>query len=594
MEIRILLCFLLVACITSGRAINAGSDSRPNVIIVMTDDQGYGDLGCHGNPLIKTPNLDDFHDESVRFTNFHVGTTCSPTRSMLMTGRDCNRVGVWHTVMGRSLLNRNELTIADVLKNSGYVTGMFGKWHLGDNYPFRPQDRGFDEVLIHGGGAIGNIQDYWGNDYFDDHYRHNGKWEEFEGYCTDVWFDEALKFIEQNKDRPFFCYIPTNAPHGPFIVGDEYKAMYSDKVGDMEKKANLPEFYGMISNIDDNFGKLVSKLQALDIDKNTILIYLTDNGTVMSFYYNAGMRGQKSSEYDGGHRVPFFIKYPEGKLGKPRDIDLLTGGVDIMPTILELCGITKPEIILDGNSLVPVLKGKKTNLEERIMFADRQRIEYPRKWNASSVMKGSWRLVNRDELYDISQDPGQQKNLFGHHPEIVNELTAAYDNYWESLKPSLEYTPHIILGSEFENPTWLTPFDIHGVHIWLQNMVDQGVRSDGFWAVEVEDEGDYEITLRSSSPFSDDFNKKPINDNLHYYKFHNKETGTANKIIEGGDYARLKLFDMDISKSYEPNATELMFNLHLKNGQTRLQAWFVNGIDAATYGVYFVGVKKID
>jgi arylsulfatase A-like enzyme len=194
----------------------------PNVVLVVTDDQGYGDLGCHGNPILRTPNLDALYRQSVRLTDFHVGPTCAPTRASLMTGRYCNRTGVWHTIMGRSLLRRDEVTMADVFAAGGYRTGIFGKWHLGDNYPFRPQDRGFHEVLVHGGGGVGQTPDTWGNDYFDDTYLHNGTPEKFSGYCTDVWFDGAMRFIEANRDRPFFAYLATNAPHSPYNVSERY------------------------------------------------------------------------------------------------------------------------------------------------------------------------------------------------------------------------------------------------------------------------------------------------------------------------------------------------------------------------------------
>ena len=202
----------LVCAMLAAPALGAEA-RRPNVVFVLTDDQGYGELGCHGNPIIQTPNLDKLHSQSVRLTNYHVDPTCSPTRSALMTGRYSSRVGVWHTVMGRSLLRRDEVTLADVFADNGYRTGIFGKWHLGDNYPYRPQDRGFQEVLTLGGGAISNTPDFWGNNYFDDMLRHNGKLEKCKGYCTDVFFNAALQFIETNRDRPFFAYIPTpNAP----------------------------------------------------------------------------------------------------------------------------------------------------------------------------------------------------------------------------------------------------------------------------------------------------------------------------------------------------------------------------------------------
>ncbi|MCK4999127.1 MAG: sulfatase-like hydrolase/transferase, partial [Anaerohalosphaera sp.] len=183
---------------------------HPNVILIITDDQGYGDLACHGNKIIKTPNMDSLYAQSTRLTNFHVGPTCAPTRAALMTGRYCNRTGVWHTVMGRSMLRKDETTIANVFTDTGYKTAFFGKWHLGDNYPFRPQDRGFQEVLAHGGGGITQAPDHWNNDYFDDTYFHNGTHKKCTGYCTDVWFENAIKFIEQNKNRPFFCYLATN------------------------------------------------------------------------------------------------------------------------------------------------------------------------------------------------------------------------------------------------------------------------------------------------------------------------------------------------------------------------------------------------
>ena len=301
--------------------------SRPNVIIVITDDQGYGDLGHTGNPVIKTPAMDKFSAESVNLTNYHVGTTCAPTRAGLMTGRNCNRNGVWHTIMGASMLNGEETTIADVFKGNGYKTGMFGKWHLGDNHPFRPHDRGFEETFYHGGGGVGQTPDYWNNDYFDDTYFRNGAPEKQIGYCTDVWFGEAIKFIENKKDSPFLCYLSLNAPHGPFNVPQKYYNLYrnDDRITETQKR-----FYGMITNIDDNFSRLLKRVEALGIAENTIVIFTTDNGTARGyqvnkktdevFGYNAGMRGTKGSEYDGGHRVPFIIRWPKGGLSGGKKI----------------------------------------------------------------------------------------------------------------------------------------------------------------------------------------------------------------------------------------------------------------------------------
>jgi arylsulfatase A-like enzyme len=204
--------------------------SRPNIVFVITDDQGYGDLGCHGNPVIQTPNIDALYRESVRLTDFHVGPTCAPTRAGLLTGHFHNSTGVWHTIGGRSLLRRDEWSLATAFSEGGYATGLFGKWHLGDNAPYRPQDRGFQTVVAHGGGGVGQTPDYWGNSYQDDTYAVNGEWTPFEGYCTDIWFNEALTFIDANRDRPFFCYISTNAPHSPYIVDEAYSERYAGKV----------------------------------------------------------------------------------------------------------------------------------------------------------------------------------------------------------------------------------------------------------------------------------------------------------------------------------------------------------------------------
>ena len=188
---------------------------HPNVVFVLTDDQGYGDLSCHGNPVVKTPHIDALHACSVRLTDYHVGPTCAPTRAGLLTGHYANSTGVWRTSGGRSLLRANEISMADFFRRSGYATGIFGKWHLGDNTPYRPQDRGFETVVVHGGGGVGQTPDYWGNNYFDDSYWDGERYTRYDGYCTDVWFQQALNFIERNRQTPFFCYIPTNAPHSP-------------------------------------------------------------------------------------------------------------------------------------------------------------------------------------------------------------------------------------------------------------------------------------------------------------------------------------------------------------------------------------------
>jgi arylsulfatase A-like enzyme len=558
-------------CASAVAQTRGGTRARqPNVILVLTDDQGYGDLACHGNPIIRTPNLDTLHAQTVRLTNFHVAPTCAPTRSGLMTGRNCNRTGVWHTVMGRSILREDEVTVAQVLGQGGYRTGIFGKWHLGDNYPSRPQDKGFQEVLIHRGGGVGQAPDYWGNDYFDDTYFRNGTPTPYQGYCTDVFFREAMAFIEASRDDPFLVYLPTNAPHGPYHVDPKYSRPYLD-AGVKESTAC---FYGMITNFDENMGRLMGRLDELGVADNTILIFMTDNGTSEPDF-NAGMRGRKGSEYEGGHRVPCFIRWPNGGLAPPgTDIDRLTANVDMLPTLAELCGLQPPAgVKLDGKSIVPLLRGDAGDWPDRAIVVDSQRIEYPEKWRQSAVMTEQWRLINGRELYDIKADPGQAHDIAAQHPDVVAHLRGEYDRWWEELLPTFDDYCEIVAGSEAENPSRLGSHDWHEVFPpWDQTHILEGQVANGFWAVRVAQAGEYEITLRR---WPEEANA-PI-------------TGT----VPGGKAiaahtARLKVADVDVQQPIPEGATGVTFTVRLPVGDTRLQTWLINdaGEDRGAYYVY--------
>ena len=316
---------------------NLFAAEKPNIVIIITDDQGYGDLSCHGNPALKTPQLDQLASESIRLEDYHVAPTCSPTRCAFLTGHWTNRTGVWHTINGRSMLRQNEITLGQIFKDAGYATGMFGKWHLGDNYPFRPEDRGFAEVLRHGGGGVGQTPDFWDNAYFDDTYFYNGKTEKTEGYCTDVYFEYAKKFMETEAKagRPFLTYIATNAPHGPNHAPPKFAAPY-----EKDFPVNVAHFFGMIANIDWNVGELRKWLVEKELAENTIFIFTTDNGTATGkAVYDGGMRGAKGSEYDGGHRVPLFLRWPGGGYDTERKVDTITSYVDIVPTLIDLCDV---------------------------------------------------------------------------------------------------------------------------------------------------------------------------------------------------------------------------------------------------------------
>ena len=573
----------------------APSTKRPNVILILTDDQGYGDLACLGNPVIETPVMDKLHTESVRLTNFHVGPTCAPTRASLMTGRYCNRTGVWHTVMGRSLLRKDEITIADVFKSGGYKTAIFGKWHLGDNYPFRPFDRGFDEALVHGGGGVSQTPDYWNNDYFDDTYFHNGEPKKFDGYCTDVWFDNAITFIEQNRNKPFFCYMPTNAPHGPYNVAEKYSKPYLEK--------GLPparaRFYGMITNINENIARLEKRLEELNLRDNTILIFMTDNGTAIGVNtdkqqfvtdgYNAGMRGRKGSEYDGGHRTPCFIRWPNGGIGGGKDIDHVTAHVDILPTLMDLCGIEKaPDHKLDGTSLAPLLANPDAAWPDRILVTDSQRVDEPIKWRKSAVMTDQWRLINGKELYDMKTDPGQKKDVAAEHPDVVAKLRNAYEKWWADVSERFKEYCYIIAGTEHENPTRLTAHDWHYEPMpWNQGYIRKGMISNGFWAVEFAQAGEYEIALRRWPRELD----KKINEDIPAKTCIPGVTDLPAGKAFHIQRCKLNIGDQEWEAPVTDDDEEVVFNVNLPKAQTKLQTWFYDR-SGEEFGAYYVYITK--
>ncbi|WP_405398764.1 arylsulfatase [Maribacter sp. Asnod2-G09] len=577
--------------------------SKPNVILVITDDQGYGDLGVHGNKIIKTPNIDSFYTESAHLTNFHVGPTCAPTRSGLMTGRYANSTGVWHTVGGWSLLRENEKTLADMFTEAGYKTGGFGKWHLGDNYPFRPEDRGFQETVMHGGGGVQQTPDYWNNTYFNDTYFHNGKPEKYEGYCTDVFFDEAIKFIQTNKDKPFFCYLAPNAPHGPYNVPTSYYDLYKD-LDDSILADTQKRFYGMITNIDDNFGKLRAKLKELEIADNTILIFMTDNGTSAGYKnkngkvtgFNSGMRGTKGSEFDGGHRVPFFIYWKDGEISTSKDINTLTAQIDILPTLAELCGIALPKdhLALNGKSIVPILMGKDT-LQNRMLVTDSQRIQNPEKWKKSAVMQANWRLVNGKELYNIENDQGQENDIASKNPQKVDAMKAFYEEWWTEVSKDFNEEIYFQIGSKKENPITLTAHDVHGpetMQPWNQIQIREGKSGAGYWSVNIVEDGNYKVSLR----------RYPIESNLAINvttpKISIADVPGLEKEIPAGknlEYTKANItFENQITTetSIEEGDTSAVFNVSLKAGKTKLSANFIDAQNQPNVA-YYVYIKKI-
>lgn len=448
MRFFVLLCLI---CILNAPVFAELAGSKPNIILIMTDDQGYGDLACHGHPFLKTPNLDKLYTQSTRFTDYHASPTCAPTRAALMSGRAPFKNGITHTILERDRMTLKATTIAQVLKTAGYTTGIFGKWHLGDDDEYQPINRGFDEMFIHGAGGIGQNfpgtqGDAPGTSYFDPFIKHNDKFVKTKGYCTDVFFKQALGWIKKcnSEKKPFFAYIPTNAPHGPFIVADKYKNMYKDqKINDQQTA-----FFGMITNFDENMGLLMQKLDEWKLSENTLVIFMTDNGSAKGTY-NFNMKGKKGSTNEGGSRVPFFVRLP-GKIKAGVDIDKLTRHIDIFPTLAEIAGAkVSADLNLDGRSLVPLINNPQAEWSDRMLFFHVGR--WPKKGAGAKWGKGDtnpdnykyknfavrsekWRLVGK-ALYNIDEDPGETKDVSKQHPEIVGEMMKKYEAWWDEVRP---------------------------------------------------------------------------------------------------------------------------------------------------------------
>ncbi len=573
---------LIVVCALHLITIADVSSRQPNVILIMTDDQGYGDLSCHGNPILKTPNLDHLARESVRFTNFHVSSFCTPTRAALMTGRYPARTGAYRTSSGRTMLHTDERTIADVFGENGYATGMIGKWHLGDNAPHRPQDRGFQHVVWHRCGGVGQASDHWGNDYFDDTYERNGSFEKFDGYCTDVWFRESIRFIEQNQDKPFLLYLAPNAPHGPYRVDKKWSDPYE---GQADWRAG-PQFYGMVANIDHNLGLLRETLASLGLADNTILIFMTDNGTANGAAFgqdrlnseavkgfNAGMRGKKSSVYEGGHRVPFFLHWPAGGMTGGRDITSLSAHIDVLPTLVELCGIQLDDPNrLDGVSFAANLKNPDAPPHRDHLVVQFQGGPFfqgaPKAWEYSCVLKGSWRLMDGTGLYDLRHDPAQRNDVSADHQDIVKELREHYLRFWKSVSPRM--TPiSIDLGNPAENPTVLCSQDWYmptGNPPWNFATIQRLPRVAGPWMVNVRSAGRYRLTLR-------------------------QWPAEANKSVQA-KRARLQISGQERELVVPPECQGVQFEMDLPAGKTELRTWLYDEAGKAA-GAYFTEVERM-
>ncbi|WP_246255465.1 arylsulfatase [Cyclobacterium plantarum] len=496
---------------------------RPNVVLIITDDQGYGDLGITGNPHVQTPVLDQLGKESIRLNQFYVSPVCAPTRSSLMTGRYSLRTGVRDTYNGGAIMATAEVTIAEMLKEVGYNTGIFGKWHLGDNYPFRPGDQGFDESLIHLSGGMGQPGDFTtffkgDSSYFDPVLWHNGQQKAYRGYCSDVFTNEAIGFLEENREDPFFLYLSFNAPHTPLQVPAEYYERYKDidpAAGfdadgqpfpemNEKNKEDARKVYAMVSNIDDNVGRLLKKLDELEIADNTLVIFMTDNGPQQPRYV-AGMRGRKGNVFRGGVRVPFFLRLP-GRLQGNKDIEANLAHIDVLPTLAEICDAPIPgDRKIDGQSFHALLRGETADeFEDRPLFFYWTR-RYPELYNNIALHKGDFKLVgNADHdaaleafgLFNVKEDPYEQEDIVRSNRALAEDLKSEMDEVIADLTQSsnLNVAQRMIIGSEHENPVYLNRNDADGERgIWTQEEVF------GMWKVKTL-EGRYNIRFKFIKP----------------------------------------------------------------------------------------------
>jgi arylsulfatase A-like enzyme len=513
--LKTLLTLLSLSFAFTGLARPQTPATPPNIIVVLTDDQGYGDIGVHGNDKIRTPNLDRFAREATEFTRFYVSPVCSPTRASLMTGRYYYRSGVIHTSRGAAKMHGDELTIAELLKDSGYRTGIFGKWHLGDTYPMRTNDQGFDEALVHKSGGITQGPDR-PNSYFDPLLWENGKAVRRKGYCTDVFFDAALDFIARNRQRPFFAYIPTNAPHTPLQVADSYADPYRAKGLDDD----TARVYGMVENIDGNFGRLIAKLDELQIRRNTIVIFLSDNGPQQR-RFTAGLRGRKTSAYEGGIRALSFWQWPAA-FDKPRKIATMAAHIDVVPTLVAAAGAAAPAgRSFDGRSLLPLLRGDAGEWPERALFFQVHRGMQPQRYRNAAVQTDRYKLVltpgafNGEhvaipadpamELYDLENDPGETQNVITRLPQVAAELRKRYEAWFEDVKSSRQFTPGVIhVGSDAEPEVLLSRY---------QDANYEGEKPTG-WSVKIEKAGRYELKVRTSD---DSWERASVPDNARIY-----------------------------------------------------------------------------
>ena len=557
--------------------------NKPNVLIILSDDQGYGDIGAHGHPFLKTPNMDKLHAESVRFTDFHVAPMCSPTRAQLMTGVDAMKTGCTFVNSGRSMVREEIPMLSNYFADAGYATGLFGKWHLGDSYPYRPQDRGFQEVLTFRGWGLSALAGAWENSslnphrktdvYTDPTLEHNGVDKPYPGFSGDIWFTEAMKFMEKCKkeNKPFFIYLPNHLAHVPDLVpkkySDPYAAMKTYKATDGTDVKVPAIYYGQIANIDENLGRLEEFLVKSGLKDNTIIIYSSDNGSrskEATKIYNAAMRGNKTLFEEGGHRVACFFRWPKSGIKHGRDITELTEIQDSAPTLLELCGINPANrYAMDGVSLAPLLNEKSWPHADRKLV-----VQYGvlgRKWDAAVPWK-KWRLLDQGKnLYDVSKDPHQDTNVAEQNAEVVQALNSFYDEWHKAVSATYKNPRYIHIGNPAAPEVIMYPGDWQGDSNDTPFGLEKGA-TRGVWDIEVDTAGNYRVEL-SRWPFE---SGKPLIEGLET----GSTTGRGARPIAQATLRIGKTGELQ-SVTTTPDQKTVTYDLTLPTGKTTLDAQFL-------------------
>lgn len=574
----------------------AFAGDRPNVIVVMTDDQGWGDLSASGNPHLKTPHLDRLRAEGMDFENFIASPTCSPTRAALLSGLHEFRCGISHTNVGRSWIRPDVPLMPEILGKAGYQTAIIGKWHLGESLPCRPEDRGFQSVFIHGGGGIGQTPDRWGNDYVDPWVRTREGWRATKGYCTHVFFEEAGRWIKERAEdkKPFYLHLATNAPHDPYIAPAGTARRFIE-AGVAEPVAS---FYAMIEDIDAAVGRLLDQLDTLGLAENTIVIFLGDNGSSLA-HWTGGMKGRKCTTHEGGVRAPCFIRWP-GKIAAGRVTKEPVTPLDLLPTLAKLTGTPMPDGWKgDGLDLSAVLLGEGVVPSDRMIFSHVGRWrgdEMPERHRSNnfSVREGRW-LLQGLELFDLETDPGQKSNVFEKFPDDASRLLTGYGQWWDSVLPMVREPVRPWVGDARQ------PVVLLSAHDWWPSRETDGAISDGLahqrsilnrlnalaagkpavaqtsghWKLHAAREGNYRVTLSMLPPEAPAAQR----DRLGQLK-----AGTVH----------LRAGRREVQTPLLKTATSVSLHLDLNEGDFEMEGWFTGQLPGqGILGAFYATVERV-